>query len=153
MSKEGLSMRLNPDLPPAVMRRRVVRGIALELEALKLLIQASHGLPRIGLALLKEALETTEHFGTEKVRLAEAQEALRAMDLDARGFDRVQRRILEILQEHVGPMGLDYLATHVGKPAETIREIYEPEFVRHGWVRRTPRGRQFVRQVAARQCA
>jgi Holliday junction DNA helicase RuvB len=122
------------------------RGLPLEPKAHALLVGASLGLPRIGLSLVTEALEATEHMGASSIGLREAQEALAAMDLDARGFDRVQRRILAVLESHAGPMGLDHLATHVGKPAEAIREIYEPDLVRRGWVRRTSRGRQFVRQ-------
>jgi Holliday junction DNA helicase RuvB len=113
-----------------------------------LLVTVSLGVPRTALAVVRTALELARARGSSGVGFEELIPALHLHDLDGYGRCRVQRRIVEVLRKHPGPMGLEHLATRVGKTAEELREIYEPDLVRTGWVLRTPRGRVLAPKVA-----
>jgi Holliday junction DNA helicase RuvB len=69
---------------------------------------------------------------------------LEALEVDERGLDDMDKRILLTIIEKFGggPVGIGTLATAVGEEAETIEEVYEPYLVQEGFLERTPRGRE-----------
>ena len=73
----------------------------------------------------------------------QAAEALRRMDVDEIGLDRMDRRLLEVMITHYdgGPVGLKTLAVACSEEVRTIEEIYEPYLIQCGLLKRTPRGR------------
>jgi len=72
-----------------------------------------------------------------------AQAALRFLEVDHRGLDRLDRAILEAICVKFGggPVGLSTLAVAVGEDQETIEDVYEPYLLQQGLIQRTPRGR------------
>ena len=70
--------------------------------------------------------------------------ALAALNIDSRGLDRMDNRILSTIIEKFngGPVGLNTVATAVGEEAGTIEEVYEPFLIKEGFLKRTPRGRE-----------
>ena len=70
--------------------------------------------------------------------------ALQALNIDSRGLDQMDNRILEtiIAKFKGGPVGLNTIATAVGEEAGTIEEVYEPFLIKEGFLKRTPRGRE-----------
>jgi Holliday junction DNA helicase RuvB len=70
--------------------------------------------------------------------------ALSALNIDSRGLDTMDNRILETIVAKFkgGPVGINTIATAVGEDAGTIEEVYEPFLIKEGFLKRTPRGRE-----------
>jgi Holliday junction DNA helicase RuvB len=73
--------------------------------------------------------------------------ALERLEVDERGLDDMDRRILQTLIEKFdgGPVGLETLAVAVAEEKDTIEDIYEPFLIQAGFLARTPRGRTATR--------
>jgi holliday junction DNA helicase RuvB len=72
-----------------------------------------------------------------------ADKALAMLDVDALGFDIMDRKLLEAVIHRFdgGPVGLDNVATAIGEERETIEDVIEPYLIQQGFLQRTPRGR------------
>jgi Holliday junction DNA helicase RuvB len=72
-----------------------------------------------------------------------ASDALALLEVDGRGFDKMDRAILLAIIEKFGggPVGLDTLAAAVGEERDTIEDVYEPYLIKEGFLARTPKGR------------
>ena len=81
------------------------------------------------------------------VDLRVTREALRLLDVDERGLDEMDRRLLEALIQRYdgGPVGLQSIAVVLGEDTNTLEDVYEPFLVQEGFVRRTSRGREATR--------
>lgn len=66
--------------------------------------------------------------GEGHIDLAITRMALTALNIDARGLDQMDNRILQTIigKFNGGPVGLNTIATAVGEDAGTIEEVYEP---------------------------
>ena len=75
--------------------------------------------------------------------------ALALLDVDARGFDMMDRKLLLTLIEKFqgGPVGVDNLAAAIGEERGTIEEVLEPFLIQQGFIMRTPRGRVATRHA------
>ena len=82
--------------------------------------------------------------GEGHIDLAITRMALTALNIDARGLDQMDNRILQTIigKFNGGPVGLNTIATAVGEDAGTIEEVYEPFLIMEGFLKRTPRGRE-----------
>ena len=65
------------------------------------------------------------------------------MDVDSRGLDLMDRKILECIIDHFGggPVGVKTIAAACSEEVRTIEDIYEPYLIQCGFLKRTPRGR------------
>jgi holliday junction DNA helicase RuvB len=72
-----------------------------------------------------------------------ANQALLMVDVDAQGFDYMDRKLLLTIIEKFmgGPVGLDNLAAAIGEEKDTIEDVIEPFLIQQGFIQRTPRGR------------
>ena len=72
-----------------------------------------------------------------------ADQALRMLDVDVKGFDVMDRKLLLSVLEKFGggPVGLDNLAAAIGEERDTIEDVLEPYLIQQGYLQRTPRGR------------
>ena len=72
-----------------------------------------------------------------------AREALDAFDVDQKGFDQMDRKLLLALIEKFdgGPVGVESLAAAIGEEKVTIEDVYEPYLIQEGYLQRTARGR------------
>jgi Holliday junction DNA helicase RuvB len=79
------------------------------------------------------------HIDLEITRIA-----LQALNIDSRGLDEMDNKILSTIIEKFkgGPVGLNTIATAVGEEAGTIEDVYEPFLIKEGFIKRTPRGRE-----------
>ena len=82
--------------------------------------------------------------GTGAIELDITRRALDALDIDTRGLDQMDNRILSTIIHKFGggPVGLGTVATAVSEDAGTIEEVYEPFLIKEGFLKRTPRGRE-----------
>lgn len=105
----------------------------------------SRGTPRIANALLRRVRDfAMVEYGDASIDLAITRKALTALDIDTRGLDQMDNRILRAIIEKFGggPVGLKTIATAVGEDEGTIEEVYEPFLIKEGFLKRTPRGRE-----------
>jgi len=72
-----------------------------------------------------------------------ALECLELLDIDACGFDQMDRAILSAIMDKFdgGPVGVESLAAAIGEERDTIEEVYEPYLLQEGFIARTAKGR------------
>ena len=103
----------------------------------------SRGTPRIANRLLRRVRDYADVKGTGHISVAIADAALKMLDVDPRGFDVMDRKLLEAVIHRFdgGPVGLDNIAASIGEEAGTIEDVIEPYLIQQGFLQRTPRGR------------
>jgi len=103
----------------------------------------SRGTPRISNRLLRRVRDYAQVRAGGRISLEVADEALRLLDVDQQGLDRMDRHILLTIMDRFdgGPVGLDTLATSVGEEKGTLEDVHEPFLIQRGYLHRTPRGR------------
>ncbi len=103
----------------------------------------SRGTPRIANRLLRRVRDFAQVKAQGIVTRDVADAALRMLDVDALGFDLMDRNLLLAVIERFsgGPVGLDNLAAAIGEERDTIEDVIEPYLIQQGYLQRTPRGR------------
>lgn len=103
----------------------------------------SRGTPRIANRLLRRVRDYAQVKAGGVVTVDVAASALQMVDVDAEGFDYMDRKlILAIIEKFMGgPVGLDNLAAAIGEEKDTIEDVIEPFLIQQGFIQRTPRGR------------
>ena len=103
----------------------------------------SRGTPRIANALLRRVRDFAQVMGNGRIDLEIARYALDALNIDKRGLDQIDNKILHtiITKFKGGPVGIGTIATAVGEDSGTLEEVYEPFLIKEGFIQRTPRGR------------
>ena len=103
----------------------------------------SRGTPRIANRLLKRIRDYAQVKGNGSIDKQTADSALKMLEIDKIGLDKVDINMLDIMIRVYGggPVGLDTLAATVGEEAVTIEDVYEPFLMQIGYISRTPRGR------------
>lgn len=103
----------------------------------------SRGTPRIANRLLRRVRDYYMVKQYDQVNLEAAKGALKMLDVDEQGLDRVDNRIIESLVHNFrgGPVGVETLSFFIGEDLDTIVDVYEPYLIKEGFILRTPRGR------------
>ena len=104
----------------------------------------SRGTPRIANALLRRTRDFAQIKGDGTISHQIAKIALDALNVDSRGLDEMDNRILTAIIDKFkgGPVGINTIATAVSEEAGTIEEVYEPFLIKEGFLQRTARGRE-----------
>jgi len=107
----------------------------------------SRGTPRIANRLLRRVRDFAQVKSDGIVSADIADQALQMLDIDALGFDVMDRKLLHSVLEKFngGPVGLDNLAAAIGEERDTIEDVLEPYLIQQGYLMRTPRGRVATR--------
>lgn len=116
---------------------QIEEGAALEIA------RRSRGTPRIANRLLRRVRDYADVKNSGVISVGIAQAALKMLDIDGKGFDYMDRKLLSAVVERFdgGPVGLDSLAAAIGEERETIEDVLEPYLIQQGYLQRTPRGR------------
>ena len=132
-----------PELKQIIKRSANVLDVTLDDRAADELAARSRGTPRLANRLLKRARDFAQVRYDGDVTLEAAREALSLLDVDERGLDATDRRLLQTMITVFGgsPVGLETLAASLGEDAGTIEDVYEPYLLKEGYLSRTPRGR------------
>lgn len=144
----GVTLRIDyylaEDLATIVLRSAGILGCAIETDAALEIARRSRGTPRVANRLLRRVRDFALIKADGAITLPVTREALRLLEVDERGLDEMDRRLLEALITRYdgGPVGLSSLAVVIGEEAATLEDVYEPFLVQEGFVRRTPRGRE-----------
>ncbi len=111
--------------------------------ALEELARRSRGTPRIANRLLRRVRDYAQVRADGVVTLELAREALALLEIDDRGLDEMDRRLLQtvVRQFSGGPVGLGTLAAALGEEPDTLEEVHEPYLVQCGFLQRTRLGR------------
>ena len=133
-----------PVLAGIVKRSAHIIDISIDDDAATEVALRSRGTPRIANALLRRVRDFAMVKGEGHIDLDITRVALSALNIDSRGLDSMDNRILSTIIEKFngGPVGLNTVATAVGEEAGTIEEVYEPFLIKEGFLKRTPRGRE-----------
>ena len=146
-SRFGMNCRLDyytaEQLQKIIVRSAGLIGIAIdEAGALEIAARA-RGTPRIANNLLRWVRDYAQVRADNQVTRPVADAALSMLDIDADGFDEMDKRILEALIHKFGggPVGLNSLAVAIGEDAGTLEDVNEPYLIMQGYLKRTPQGR------------
>ncbi len=124
---------------------RAARKLALPVDpaGAEELARRARGTPRIAIRLLQRARDFAQVEGDGRLTKEIVDTTLARLEVDSRGLDAMDRRILGAMLDAFGggPVGIDAVAAAVGEEPDTIEDVYEPFLVREGFVARTPRGR------------
>lgn len=103
----------------------------------------ARGTPRIANRLLRRVRDFAEVAGKGFVDLESARLALGRLQVDERGLDSLDRRVLEAIIDKFagGPVGVEAVAALVSEERSTLEEVVEPFLSQLGFLARTPRGR------------
>jgi Holliday junction DNA helicase RuvB len=126
-----------------VLRSAGILGVQISEEGAKEIARRSRGTPRVANRLLRRTRDFAEVEGDGTIDLSVADRSLNALNVDRRGLDEMDARILRALIDKYrgGPTGLNTIAVAVGEEAGTLEEVYEPYLIQEGFLERTPRGR------------
>ena len=127
-----------------IKRSASILDISIDDDASLEIALRSRGTPRIANALLRRVRDFAMVEGEGHIDIDITRIALSALNIDARGLDQMDNKILATIIEKFngGPVGLNTVATAVSEEAGTIEEVYEPFLIKEGFLKRTPRGRE-----------
>ena len=149
----GIVQRLefysSADLATIVSRSASILGLALDAEGAFEIARRARGTPRIANRLLRRVRDFAEVRAGGRISCAVADQALNMLDVDERGFDHQDRRLLLAMIDKFdgGPVGIDNLAAAIGEERGTIEDVLEPYLIQQGYIMRTPRGRVVTRHA------
>lgn len=131
------------ELAQIILRSAHFLNLTLELPAATEIARRSRGTPRIANRLLRRVRDYAQVKSNGEVSMDVANQALLMVDVDAQGFDYMDRKLLLAIIEKFmgGPVGLDNLAAAIGEEKDTIEDVIEPFLIQQGFIQRTPRGR------------
>ncbi len=126
-----------------IKRSASILGAEIDEEGAMELAIRSRGTPRIANRLLRRTRDFAQVLSDNKITKEVASDALKRLDVDEKGLDEMDKRILLTIIEKYqgGPVGLNTIAVAVGEESDTIEEVYEPFLIQQGFLNRTPRGR------------
>ena len=147
-SRFGMTIRLDyyaaQELHRIVMRSARLLEIEVTEDGAAEIARRARGTPRIANRLLRRSRDfaQVEHRGV--VDLEVARYSLERLEIDARGLDEMDRRLLRTIVEKFGggPVGVATLASALSEDEETLEDVYEPYLIQEGLLARTARGRE-----------
>lgn len=131
------------DVQTIINRSARILAIGVEQAAVQEIARRSRRTPRTANRLLKRCRDYAEVRGNGIITEQYAKEALTLLEIDERGLDASDRRILNaiIKKFNGGPVGIQTIAASTAEETETIEEVYEPYLMQLGFLERTSRGR------------
>jgi Holliday junction DNA helicase RuvB len=146
-SRFGMNCRLDyytPEVLASIVSRSAgLLGSTLEAGADLEIARRARGTPRIANNLLRWVRDYALVRAGDRITAQTAADALAMLDIDADGFDEMDKRILEAIIGLFdgGPVGVNSLAVAIGEEAGTIEEVHEPYLIMQGYIKRTAQGR------------
>ncbi len=133
-----------PTLQKIVERSAGILNVPIDDAAAYEIALRSRGTPRIANSLLRRVRDFAQVVGNGNIDLGIAKYALDALNIDKRGLDAIDNKILKtiITKFKGGPVGANTIATAIGEDQGTLEEVYEPFLIKEGFIMRTPRGRE-----------
>jgi Holliday junction DNA helicase RuvB len=135
------------DLERIVKRSAGILGVQIDDGGARRIAQRSRGTPRITNRLLRRVRDYAQVRADGRIDEAVADAALDLLEVDRRGFDTLDRKLLTAIIERFdgGPVGIDSLAAALGEERGTLEDVTEPFLIQQGFLVRTARGRMATR--------
>jgi Holliday junction DNA helicase RuvB len=146
-SRFGIVHRLDfyteTDLLEIIRRSARILSVPIAPGAAAELARRSRGTPRIANRLLRRVRDFAQVRADGAITDEVAIDALKLLEVDERGFDDVDRKLLKTIIEKFGggPVGINSIAAAISEEKDAIEDIYEPFLIQIGFLDRTPRGR------------
>lgn len=146
-SRFGLVNRLDfyppEDLKEIVLRSAALLNVEISPAGALEIARRARGTPRIANSLLKRVRDYAQVRADNRITPEIAHQALMMLDVDEKGLDEMDKRILRTIIEKFagGPVGIDTIAVAIGEEGETLAEVYEPYLIQQGYLKRTRTGR------------
>jgi Holliday junction DNA helicase RuvB len=143
----GINHRLDfytvDDIDVIVRRSARILNTPIEPDASLEIARRSRGTPRIANRLLHRVRDYAQVKADGVITAPVAQATMRMLDVDDRGFDEIDRRLLGTIMDKFGggPVGVNTLAAAMSEEPDAIEDIHEPYLLQAGFLDRTPRGR------------
>jgi len=137
------------ELEKIITRSANILNVKAEKDGAAVIACASRSTPRVANRLLKRVRDYAQVKADNIITRSVAEEALQMLQLDQKGLDEIDRRLLMALIEKFegGPVGLDTLAACISEEPETLEDVYEPYLMQLGLLKRTARGRMVTNEV------
>jgi holliday junction DNA helicase RuvB len=132
-----------------VQRAGGILGINIEANGAREIARRARGTPRIANRLMRRVRDYAEVKADGVIAAEIADLALNMLNVDQRGFDHLDRRLLLAMIEMFdgGPVGVESLAAALSEERDTIEDVLEPYLIQQGYIVRTPRGRMATRNA------
>ncbi len=147
----GVEMRLDfysaEELARIVGRSARLLNVSIVEEGALEIARRARGTPRIANRLVRRVRDFAQvkfkSVAGFDIDRKTAGEALNLFEIDERGLDTMDRKLLASMIEKFdgGPVGIETLSSVVSEERDTIEDVYEPYLVQQGFIQRTPRGR------------
>ena len=137
------------ELEKIITRSAAILKVHIEKNAAIEIAKRSRGTPRIANRLLKRIRDFAQVLGDGKVNIAITKSSLISLDVDEKGLDEMDRKLLLTIIEKFngGPAGIEAISASLREDRETIEDVYEPYLLQEGLLERTPRGRLATRNA------
>jgi len=131
------------DIVEIVRRSARILDVPIDEDAAREIGRRSRGTPRIANRLLRRVRDFAQVRADGRISAAVSRDALELLEVDERGFDEVDRKLLRTIIDKFGggPVGVNSLAAAIHEEKDAIEDIYEPFLIQAGFLDRTPRGR------------
>ncbi len=131
------------DLTTILKRSAQILAVDIDGDGAIEIARRSRGTPRIANRLLRRVRDYAQVKANGHISADIAAKALNMLNVDAKGFDLMDRKLLSTLVEKFegGPVGIDSLAASISEERGTIEDVIEPFLIQEGYIKRTPRGR------------
>ena len=147
----GIIQRLefysNKELSEIVSRSAKILGVKIDDKGTQEIAMRSRGTPRIANRLLRRVRDYADIKADGIITSGVADMALNMLNVDACGFDHMDRRLMLAIIEKFegGPVGIDSMAAAISEERHTIEDVIEPFLIQQGFLLRTQRGRTVSR--------
>lgn len=151
LARFGILLRLDfytdEELRIIVQRSAEVLNTPIDDDGAAEIAMRCRGTPRIANRLLRRVRDFAQVRANGRIDRDTAMAALDMLEVDAHGFDEMDRRLLRTIIEKYdgGPVGLNTLAAALAEEEDALEEVYEPFLIQIGFLDRTPRGRVATR--------
>ncbi|MCC6503200.1 MAG: Holliday junction branch migration DNA helicase RuvB [Deltaproteobacteria bacterium] len=131
------------ELKTIIMRSASILGVEITPDGAEEISGRSRGTPRVANRLLRRVRDFAQVRAGGVITKEVASSALDMLEIDSKGFDKMDRRILLAIIDRYngGPVGIDSIAAALHEERDAIEDLYEPFLIQEGYIMRTPRGR------------
>lgn len=132
------------DLGKIILNNAIKLNQPIETKAVEMMACCSRGTPRIANRILRRVRDFALVERAETITEEQVLKSLKLMEIDELGLDRMDRKILTVINDYYagGPVGIEALCATLSEERSTIEDVYEPYLLKEGFLIRTPRGRE-----------
>jgi holliday junction DNA helicase RuvB len=143
----GATYRLDfyklPAMQEIIIRAADKLDVTAEEQGVASIALRARGTPRVALRLLRRVRDYAQVRADGVITSEVAMQALDLLNVDERGLDDMDRRVLRAVIEKYngGPVGLSTIAASISEESDTIMDVVEPYLMQLGFLERTSQGR------------